>query len=95
MSDIEEFDYGPPRTYEVTWRDRPPEMVQGHQVMFDSTGFSVFGPPPAGAPKFRIHGMFPGRHWRMVLMGQEADVIMIRDVTEYVADLESMAAEDP
>ena len=94
MSDMEELDHGPLRTYEITWRDRPPEMVQGHQVMFDSSAISGFGAPP-GQPKFRIHGMFPGRHWRMVLMGQEADVITIRDVTDQVAELENMASPDP
>ena len=93
MSDVEEFDYGPLRTYEITWRDRPPEMVQGHQVTFESMSF--FSGAPSGLPKFRIHGMFPGRHWRMVLMGQEADVITIRDVTDQVAELENMASQDP
>lgn len=91
----EEYDYGPLRTYEITWRDRPPEMVQGHQVLFDSARLpGLFGSPPAdpGEPKFHIHGMFPCCCWRLMVAAREADVICIRDVTEQVAELEAMAA---
>lgn len=87
-----EHDYGPPRTYEITWRGRPPEMVQGHQVTFDSHG-SILRPPSDLPPKFHIHGMFPERRWRLIVSAPEADLISIRDVTDQVAALEAMHAE--
>lgn len=86
-----EHDYGPLRTYEITCSGRAPEMVQGHQVTFDSHGF--FREPTGAAPKFHVHGMFPGRRWRLVLSAPEADLISIRDVTDQVAELEAMHAE--
>ena len=89
----EEYDYGPLRTFEVTWRNRPPEMVQGHSVQFDSAG-GIFA-RPVEHPRFRIYGMFPGRRWRLMLMAPESDVLSIRDVTEDVAALEAMNEEAP
>ena len=88
-----EYDHGPIRTYEVTWRNRPPEMVQGHQVIFDSTG-SFLRPAPSVTPRFHIHGMRPGGHWGLVLTGLEADIITIRDVTDQVEALEAMNSSD-
>ena len=75
------YDYGPLRTYEVTWIGRPPEIVQGHSVLFDSGGF------------MRIYGMFPGEHWRLTLMGLEDSIVCIRDITDQLAALEAMASE--
>ena len=95
MSD--DYDYGPLRTYEVTWKNRPPEMVQGHQVMFESGG--IFNSAERDC-RFFIHGEFPiggeppARRWRMVLMGLEKDVAGIRDVTNHLAELEALAAEE-
>lgn len=89
-------DYGPLRTYEITWRSRPPEMVQGHQVTFGSLGLTMFGPARNDLPpRFHIHGMWPGGRWRLVITGLEADVICIRDVTEQVDALEAMGRENP
>lgn len=82
-------DYGPLRTYEVTWLTRAPEIVQGHQVTFDSMGF-MHKPGPS---RFYIHGEFDG-HWRMVPCGPEEQVAGIRDITDQVAALEAMAATD-
>ena len=80
------YDYGPLRTYEVTWRSGHIESVQGHQVIFDSSGLAALtmipGRLPDLPPMFRIHGSFPGGRWRLVLMGPEADLLSIRDVTE-------------
>lgn len=84
-------DYGPLRTYEVNWRSRPPEIVQGHSITFDSS--AILTGRTDVPPRFKIYGMF-GEHWRMVLMGLEADVTCIRDVTEQLAALEAMARED-
>ena len=84
----ERFDYGPLRTYEVAWRTRPPEMVQGHSIVFDSS--AIFTGRADIAPRFKIYGMF-GESWRMVLMGLEEDVTCIRDVTEQVQALERLA----
>jgi hypothetical protein len=92
-----DFDYGPLRTYEITWKDQPPEMVQGHQVSFESGGF-LFGDRE---PRFFIHGEFPvggeppSRRWRLALMGLEKDVTGVRDVTDHLAELEAMAVEEP
>lgn len=89
MSEL--HDYGPLRTYELTWRLGHIETVQGHQVTFDSHRTSVmtglFGPPVATAtgqetpPRFAIHGEFDG-HWRLVITAPEADLLSIRDVTD-------------
>ena len=84
-----DHDYGPLRTYEVTWLNRQPEIVQGHSVLLDSGGFMNV----PSRPKVRIYGMFPGGHWRMVLMGLEEDIASIRDVTDQMAALEAMAEE--
>jgi hypothetical protein len=90
------YDYGPLRTYEITWRDRAPEMVQGHQVLHDTHSMGIvglFGRPDHGLPpKFHIHGSFDG-HWRLVISALEADAICIRDVTEQVAALEAIAED--
>jgi hypothetical protein len=79
------YDYGPLRSYEVTWRSGHVETVQGHQVTFDSHArmFTLPGAPalPSLPPMFHIHGSFPGGRWRLVLAGQEADLLSIRDVT--------------
>jgi hypothetical protein len=83
------YDYGPLRTYEVTFLGRPPEIVQGHSVLFDSGGFML---RPEQICRFRIYGMF-GEHWRMVLMGLEDDVASIRDITDQLEALEAMAEE--
>lgn len=83
-----DHDYGPLRTYEVIWRNRAPEMIQGHSVQFDSN--SIFGAPPTAPPKIRIYGMFPGQQWRMLLMAPEEDISVIRDVTEQVEALEAI-----
>ena len=82
-------DYGPLRSYEVTWSTRAPEIVQGHQIIFDSMGFKG-KPDPA---RFYIHGMFDG-YWRMVLCGPEDELLGIRDVTDHLAALEALAAGD-
>jgi len=86
---MSDHDYGPLRTYEITWRGRQPENVQGHQVTFDSMSFLR---PPGTEPRFHIHGMFPGKHWRLVITGLEAD-ICIRDITEQLQALEDLAAD--
>ena len=87
-----DYDYGPLRSYEITWVNRPPEIVQGHQVLFESAGITMFG-PPSMRPMFKIHGMFPGDRWRLVLCAPEADMISIRDVTEQLEALEAIAGE--
>ena len=82
------YDYGPLRTYEVHWRTRPPEVVQGHSITFDSS--AIFTGRTDIPLRFKIYGMF-GENWRMVLMGLEQDVTCIRDVTEQMQALERMA----
>lgn len=81
-------DYGPLRTYEITWKSGHVETVQGHQVMFDSTkrdfGLALGGVATAHAslpPRFTIHGSFDGQ-WRLMLTAPEADLLSIRDVTD-------------
>jgi hypothetical protein len=88
---MNDHDYGPLQTFEVNFRDRAPEMIQGHQVLFDSGG--IFG-APAAVPMIKIHGMFPGKHWRLMLMAPESDILSIRNVTEQLAALEAMAQTD-
>jgi hypothetical protein len=87
----EHHDYGPLRTYEITWLSRAPEIVQGHSVLFDSGGFMR---RPGGICRFRIYGEFDG-HWRMTLVGLEDDVACIRDITDQLAALEAMTEEKP
>lgn len=80
-----DHDYGPLRTYEITWQTGHIERVQGHQVLFDS---AVEGFPTLEGhvihyehPRFQVHGEFDG-HWRLVIAAPEADLLSIRDVTE-------------
>jgi len=87
---MSDHDYGPLRTYEVTWTNRPPEIVQGHSVQFDSGGFMQH----PGPHRFRIYGMFAGENWRLVLLGLEDDVACIRDVTEHIEALEKLASDE-
>jgi len=70
------YDYGPLRTFEVTWASGHVERIQGHNVGMPSP-FSVFGP---GRQYWTIHGQF-GKHWRCMLAASEEQVAMIRDVT--------------
>lgn len=77
---IERHDYGPLRTYEITWMNGHIERVQGHQVHHSGNIPLLFGGRPERA-RFTIHGEFDGR-WRMVLTAPEEDVRTIRDVTE-------------
>jgi hypothetical protein len=90
MSD--DCDYGPPRTYEVTWKTGHIERFQGHQVTFGSDRQNVgsllggmFGAVATSAetlpPRFTIHGQIDG-HWRLVISAPEADLSSIRDVTD-------------
>lgn len=72
-------EYGPLRTYEVTWADGRRETVQGHIVQFDTS--SLFGASVPGRPRFAIRGEFGG-HWRFVLGGFADDVKSVRDVTD-------------
>jgi hypothetical protein len=89
---MSDYDYGPLRTYEVTWKVGLIERFQGHQVMFESDQRKVvsllgdsFGGVATSAttrpPRFTIHGMFDGR-WRLVIAAPEDDLTAIRDVTE-------------
>lgn len=80
MSATYEHDYGPLRTYEVTWADGRKEVVQGHSVQFDN-GLGIFGWERNNAKlRFAVHGEFDG-HWRYVLGGYADDVKLVRDVT--------------
>jgi hypothetical protein len=81
MSADEKYEYGPLRTYQITWKSGHIEEVQGHQVMI-SGGDDLFGQSTRRPVRFTIHGMFPGDDWRFVISGLEDDVICIRDVTE-------------
>ncbi|WP_433233907.1 hypothetical protein [Actinomadura nitritigenes] len=74
------FDYGPLRTYEITWRSGHIETVQGHQVTYTG-GRDLLGHGPERPVRFRIHGMFDDQ-WRLTLAGLEDDVAVIRDVTD-------------
>lgn len=91
---MSDYEYGPLRTYEITWRTGHVETVQGHSVQI--TGgpelFARHG-QPVRPVRFTIYGMFQrGEHkdWRMVLSGLEDDVLTIRDATtpEQIAEQE-------
>lgn len=75
--DTYKHDYGPLRTYEITWADGRTETVQGHSVQFDSI-YDIFG--RERKPRFAVRGEFDG-HWRYVLGGFADDVKLVRDVT--------------
>lgn len=82
------FDYGPLRTYEITWKSGHVETVQGHQVTFDSwrlnSSYSgLFGGTATITgldPRFSVHGEFDG-HWRLVVTAPESELHSIRDIT--------------
>ena len=71
------YDYGPLRTYEVTWASGHVERIQGHSVSIPS-GMSMFG---AGRNYWMVHGQF-GKSWRCMLTAREPLVDLIRDVTD-------------
>jgi hypothetical protein len=85
---VSDYDHGPLRTYEITWKSGHIETIQGHQVTFDSHRIhvdSLFGGSVATTsavePRFTIHGEIDG-HWRLLLTAPEADLLSIRDVTD-------------
>lgn len=99
---MSDYDHGPLRTYEITWKSGHVETVQGHQVTFDSHRIHVdslfggaFGTTATAVshvePRFSIHGEIDG-HWRLILTAQEADLLSIRDVTGQEAIPEGDAA---
>lgn len=93
----EPYDYGPLRTYELTWKSGHIETVQGHQVIFGSDkafgdvfaasllgggGLSLPSAPAADRPDLRF--TIHGEfdgHWRLVLSAPEKELHMLRDVT--------------
>lgn len=74
------YDYGPLRTYEVTWADGRTETVQGHSVVFDSKPGVFDDDDPGSKRRFAIRGEFDG-HWRFVIGGFADDVKQVRDIT--------------
>lgn len=76
---MSDFDYGPLRTYEITWRSGHVERVQGHQAIL-SGGPALFGGRDKPT-RFTIHGEINGR-WLLVISALEEDVRIVRDVTE-------------
>lgn len=73
-------DYGPLRTYEVTWKSGHVETLTGHQVTCGSWGLGNWPGNAGRENRFSIHGEFGGR-WRLVLTAPEAELHSIRDVT--------------
>lgn len=83
---VSTYDYGPLRTYEITWKSGHVETVQGHQITLDSWRAGMRSPygdtiVTSTADRFSVHGMF-GEHWRLMLTAPEADLLYIRDVTD-------------
>lgn len=79
MSDT--YNYGPLRTYEITWRSGHVETVQGHQITFSGGMYDLLGHGPRRPVRFHIRGEFDGC-WLLVLSALEDDVSAIRDVTD-------------
>lgn len=81
------YDYGPLRTYEITWKNGHVERVQGHQVQMPHGGdldpFGLLGVATkrGTTPRVTIHGQF-GEHWRLVMSVDESLIAMVRDVTD-------------
>lgn len=71
------FDYGPHRTYEITWSTGYVERIKGHQLTVP--GPRLFG--GLGETRWMIHGYFAPR-WTCVLVADEGLIAMVRDVTD-------------
>ena len=80
----ERYDYGPLRTYEITWRTGHIETVRAHQVLWPNDLLNVLAPVATAQHMARrrvlISGMFEDR-WRLVLAADEDEIYSIRDVT--------------
>lgn len=75
-------DYGPLRSYEVTWvKGWKKEIVQGHNVLIDGRPYTWHDPDACRGMRISVHGQF-GRNWRLVLSAQSQEIAVIRDVTE-------------
>lgn len=82
MSIYEKHDYGPLRTYSVTYKSGHIEQHQGHQVMLPAPELSpIFGVATKKRDLITIHGEFDGR-WRLVLAVREDLVESVKDVTD-------------
>lgn len=84
MSD--RHDYGPLRTYQVTYRSGSIATVQGHQVLIPSLGAAISSSFLGALATDKrdlltIHGEFDG-HWRLMLAVREELVESVRDVTD-------------
>jgi hypothetical protein len=79
-----DHDYGPLRTYEITWQTGHVERIQGHQLILPPPeGIGLFSPVINRVGHIRritIHGEFDGR-WLLMLAAAEEDIRTIRDVT--------------
>lgn len=78
------YDYGPLRTYQVTYKSGHIETVQGHQVIVPGMGVelpSIFGGTATKKDgMLTVHGEFDG-HWRLMLAVRESLVESVKDVT--------------
>lgn len=84
MSD--HYDYGPLKTFEVTWMSGHVERIQGHQVSWPGSGAAIFG-APTGPSRVAIHAELDGR-WTLQLSALEDDIRTIRNVATEAALLE-------
>lgn len=77
-----DFDYGPLRTYQVTYKSGHIEQHQGHQVLLPNPIElpPIFGVQTKKRDLITIHGDFDNR-WRLVLAVREDLVESVKDVT--------------
>jgi len=80
---VKDFDYGPLRTYQVTWANGHIEYYQGQQVCLPPPELPSFfgGTATKRRDLITIHGDFDG-HWRLVFAAKADLIEAVRDVTD-------------
>lgn len=80
---MSKYEYGPLRSYEITWMSGHIETIQAHQVSWPSMAVNLFRQLASGDdsdPFIRFHGEVDGR-WTLVLQAREREIRTVRDVT--------------
>lgn len=80
-------DYGPLRTYEITWTSGHVERIHGHQVTWPPSAPPLFGTTRTHtARRVMVHGHVDGE-WRLLLAAHPDDIRTVRDIThgEHIA----------
>lgn len=83
---MSEHEYGPMRTWEITWTDGRVEHASGHQILTPGPEYSLMsaylgtGSGMTVRRRWMIHASIDGV-WSLVFSAPDADIHTVRDVT--------------